>query len=76
MTYRLEQFIEKIKSPVVCVFDNKEIEYADGLSLSNEIFEKHWLVDYIEVRNNKLFLVMKLYPDTVCYDDNSSFFIQ
>lgn len=58
MTYRLEQFIEKIKSPVVCVFDDKEIEYANGKELENQQFDKYWLVDSISVRDDKILLKM------------------
>lgn len=59
MTYKLEAFIEKIKSPIVCVFGDKEVEYTDGMTLSKQIFDKYWLVDSISVRDEKIALVMK-----------------
>ncbi len=68
MTYRLESFIEKIKSPVVCVFDDKEIEYADGKALMNETFDKYWLVDSINVIDGKLLLSMKENKNTNTID--------
>ncbi len=59
MSYRLESFIEKIKSPVVCVFGDKETEYANGTVLAEQSFEKYWLVESITVRDNKVVLTMK-----------------
>lgn len=59
MTYRLELFIEKIASPVICVFDDKEVEYIDGAALARETFDKYWLVDSISVRGDKIVLVMR-----------------
>lgn len=59
MTYRLEPFIEKIASPVICVFGSEEVEYADGATLARETFDMYWLVDSIYVRGDKIVLVMR-----------------
>lgn len=59
MTYKLESFVEKIESKVVCVFGDEEVEYSDGRTLSEQNFDKYWLVDSISVRNDKIVLVMK-----------------
>ena len=59
MTYRLESFIEKITAPVICVFGDKEAEYVDGKELSEQAFDKYWLVESISVRDDKVVLVMK-----------------
>ena len=74
MTYKLESFIAKIKSPVVCVFGDKETEYVNGLSLVNESFDEPWLVESITVSDNRLVLNFKRKPDTVVCDDVASFF--
>ncbi len=59
MTYKLEPFIEKIKSPVVCVIDNQEIEFANGIELNNNSFDRHYLIESITSKNSKIFLFLK-----------------
>lgn len=59
MTYKLESFIEKIESPIVCVFGNNEVEYDDGSVLSAQTFDRFYLVDSIFFRDDKIVLVMK-----------------
>ena len=56
MVYKLERFVERITSPVVVAFGDNEVEYADGRTLSEQNFEKYWLVDSISVRNSKIVL--------------------
>lgn len=62
MTYKLENFIEKIKTPVICVFGGTEREYPDGSSLVSESFDTFWLVDEIITKDDKVVLVMKQHP--------------
>lgn len=74
MTYKLETFIEKNKSPVVCIFGDKKVEYADGITLSEQSFDKYWLVESISVRSGKIVLELKendKMNEAVC---NKSFF--
>lgn len=59
MIYRLEPFIEKIASPLICVFGDHEVEYTDGVALAQETFDKYWLVDSISVRGDKIVLVIR-----------------
>lgn len=59
MTYKLESFIEKIASPVVCIFGDTEAEYADGRMLSAQVFDRYWLVHEISVKDGKIVLRMK-----------------
>ena len=68
MTYRLENFIEKITTPIICVFDGKEVEYADGKDLTSRSFERYWLVDSINVTDGKLVLKMKENKNTNTID--------
>lgn len=58
-SYRLEPFIEKVASPVICVFGDEEVEHADGAALAQETFDKYWLVDSISVMGDKIVLVMR-----------------
>jgi hypothetical protein len=59
MVYKSESFVERITSPVVVAFVDKEVEYADGRTLSEQKFDKYWLVDSISVWDSKIILVMK-----------------
>lgn len=59
MVYKLESFVESIASPVVVVLGDKEVEYVDGRTLSEQNFDKYWLVDSISVMDGKIVLVMK-----------------
>lgn len=68
MTYKLEAFIEKIESPVICVFDGKEVEYADGKELAGHVFDRYWLVDGINVNDGKVLLKMKENKNTNSVD--------
>ncbi len=74
MTYRLENFIEKITTPVICVFDGKEYEYTDGSSLVKESFDIFWMVGDIKIRDNKVVLVMKHHPAMPELKCENSFF--
>jgi hypothetical protein len=47
LTYSLESFIGKIKSPIICVVDGKEIEYSDGQALLSQKFDRYYLVSAI-----------------------------
>lgn len=47
MTYSLENFIGKIKSPIICVIDGQKTEYEDGQALLNQKIEKYYLVSSI-----------------------------
>ena len=56
MTYRLESIVKKIKSPVIAIFGETEKEYPDGAALSEESFDRYWLVESISVLNEKIVL--------------------
>ena len=68
MTYKLESYIEKIESPVVCDFDGTVVEYADGRDLANHVFDRYWLVDSINVIDGKVLLRMKENKNTNSVD--------
>ncbi len=53
MTYKLNPEIEKIRSPVVIVFeDGRKREFKDGKSAASAIFEKHYIVTCIKAIND------------------------
>lgn len=74
MTYKLEAFIEKIKSPIVCIFGDKEVEYADGRELSKDIFDRYWLVESISAHCGKIVLELKENDKINAVSCNESFF--
>ena len=74
MTYKLGPFIEKITAPVICVFGDKEAEYADGKELSEQAFDKYWLVDSVSVRDGRIVLLMKENDQINTSDSDASFF--
>lgn len=74
MTYKLEGFIEKITSPVVCIFGDTEAEYANGKVLYEQVFDRYWLVDEIMVKNEKIVLRMIENNQINISEDGVSFF--
>lgn len=74
MTYKLEGFIEKIKTPVVCIFGDKQVEYANGSLLIQQSFDRYWLVDEICVSNEKIVLRMKENDMINTSDGDESYF--
>lgn len=74
MTYRLEPFIEKITAPVICVFGETEIKYSNGRELSEQAFDRYWLVDSIFIRDGRIVLQMKENDQINTSDSEASFF--
>ena len=56
MTYRVEQFVAKIKSPVVAVIEDKQIEYSDGKALAETSFSKLFCIESLTARGSKVFV--------------------
>lgn len=47
LTYSLESYLGKIKSPIICVIGGKETEYSDGQALLSHKFDRYYLVSAI-----------------------------
>lgn len=56
MTYRVEQFVAKIESPIVAVIEDKQMEYADGKALADTSFSKLFRVESMTARGDKVFV--------------------
>lgn len=54
MTYRVEQFVAKIESPVVAVIEDKQVEYPDGKALAGTAFSKLFRVEALTARGGKI----------------------
>lgn len=54
MTYRVEQFVAKIKSPVVAVIEDKQMEFADGKALAETAFSTLFRIESLTARGDKI----------------------
>lgn len=68
MTYKIEQFVVKIKSPVVAVIEDKQLEFADGIALAATSFSKLFRIESLTARGNKVFV--KLIENDCLNDTN------
>ena len=60
MTFRLEPWIEKIKSPVVICFPSGKSErYISGDSAVNKVFDKHYIVDKLTSVDGEVMLKLR-----------------
>lgn len=58
MTYRIDQFVKKIKAPIVCKFDDQELSFENGEKLAEHVFEKYYLIDSVEIEDGKAVLIL------------------
>lgn len=58
MKYVTEQFVKKIKAPIVCRFDGQELSFGNGLELAAFQFDKNYLIESISVEGEKVALVL------------------
>ena len=49
MTYYLDQFIQKINAPVICIIDGIKTYYPSGKDLATHKFEKPYIISSITV---------------------------
>ena len=47
MTYKINQFVEHIVSPVCVIIGNRKIRFKDGKQLAETTFDKNYLIDEI-----------------------------
>lgn len=77
MTYRVEQFVRKIKSPVIVRIGDDSIDFADGEKLAEASFCDPIIIDSIIAEDNRIIIQIaknELINDTNWTDDNKSFF--
>ena len=58
MSYLLEEFVERIEGPVICVIDGVEYGYASGKELAQVSFEKRYVVSSISTSDKGIVLVL------------------
>lgn len=58
-TFKIEQFVAKIKAPVVCKIDDGELAFESGSELAEHTFEKYYLIESIEIDGGKVVLKLR-----------------
>lgn len=56
MTYRIEQFVRKIKSPVIVKIGENCSQYVDGKSLAEAEFSEQMSIIKISAKDNKVII--------------------
>ena len=56
MTYKVEQFVAKIESPVVAVIEDKQMEFVDGKALAETAFSKLFRIESLTARGSKVYV--------------------
>ena len=58
MTYRIEQFVRKIESPVTVRIGDKEIHFASGIELADHEFERNYEIINIKAVDSNIEIVL------------------
>lgn len=58
-TFKIDQFVSKIKAPIVCKADGKELSFASGEELAAHDFDKYYLIDSVEIEDGKAVLMLR-----------------
>ena len=59
MTYKLNPELKIIQSPLVLLIDGEKTEYENGNALTEQIFEKNYLIDSITAKENRIVIELK-----------------
>ena len=61
MTYKLDQEVRKIISPITLIFSDGADEriYSDGAALAGAVFQKNYCIESISARNGHVVLTVK-----------------
>ena len=62
MKYVTEQFVAKIKAPIVCKFDGQELNFDTGESLATYQFDKKYKVDSVSIENGRAVITLTELP--------------
>ena len=77
MTYKIEQFVKKIKSAVTVRIGDNSIDFPDGEKLAEEAFGEPMRIESIIAEDNRIIIQLaknELINDTNWSDDKKSFF--
>ena len=78
MTYKVEQWVRKIKSPIIAKINDKELPFNNGNSFA-DLFtaDKPVIINYISVSDGKIVVELienKIINDTSWSDKENSYF--
>ena len=59
MTYKLNPNLKKIQSLLIVIIDGTEREYRNGEDLTEQVFEKPYMVDSITARSNRIVIHLR-----------------
>lgn len=77
MTYKIDQFVRKISSPIKVVFGNTELIFDNGEALAGYVFDKPYLISKITAQNNTIVLNLAenaLINETMWSETDQSYF--
>ena len=77
MTYKIEQFVKKIKSAVTVRIGDNSIDFPDGEILAEAAFGEPMRIESIIADDNRIIIQLaknELINDTNWSDDKKSFF--
>ena len=58
MTYKIDQFVRKISSPVKVLIDDKILEYENGETLAEYVFDKKYSVADLRAEGSDVIITL------------------
>ena len=58
MTYRIEQWVRKITSPVMVKIGDENIKMADGKQLAERSFDRSYLISEVSALDDMILIVL------------------
>ena len=56
MQYKINQSVRKIKCPVICITDDKRLEFDNGIDAAEYTFDKYYIVDFVTAENDRIII--------------------
>ena len=58
MTYKLNNEVKKINSPIVLLLFNQELRFNNGIELAKKEFDKPYIIDTITAKDSVVFITV------------------
>ena len=58
MTYKIEQWVKKITSPIILKIGDESMIMANGEQLTEHDFDRYYLISEVGVLDNKILIVL------------------
>lgn len=59
LKYRIDQFVEKIKAPIICQFGNQRMMFENGNTLAMYEFENSYDIESLIIEDGKVVVGLK-----------------